>query len=107
MGETATQQEVRKAYHKLALRLHPDKNKDDQVHPLLFLECLCFDLFVYSSGLNKQEAKENFQQLQKVISILGDEEKRAVYDQTGSVDDAVSWILYDFYFQLFCYYPWY
>ncbi|CAH2053932.1 unnamed protein product [Thlaspi arvense] len=61
---TATPQEIRKAYHKLALRLHPDKNKDDE------------------------EAKEKFQQLQKVISILGDEEKRAVYDQTGSVDDA-------------------
>lgn len=40
-----------------------------------------------------QEAKEKFQQLQKVISILGDEEKRAVYDQTGSVDDAVSRVL--------------
>ncbi|XP_022550985.1 chaperone protein dnaJ 6 isoform X1 [Brassica napus] len=64
VGATATQHEIRKAYHKLALRLHPDKNKDDQ------------------------EAKENFQQLQKVISILGDEEKRAVYDQTGSIDDA-------------------
>ena len=38
----------------------------------------------------KQEAKEKFQQLQKVISILGDEEKRALYDQTGCVDDAVS-----------------
>ncbi|XP_057438708.1 chaperone protein dnaJ 6-like [Lotus japonicus] len=61
---TATQQEIKKAYHKLALRLHPDKNPDDQ------------------------EAKEKFQQLQKVISILGDEEKRAVYDQTGCVDDA-------------------
>ncbi|XP_010464964.1 PREDICTED: chaperone protein dnaJ 6 [Camelina sativa] len=61
---TASPQEIRKAYHKLALRLHPDKNKDDE------------------------EAKEKFQQLQKVISILGDEEKRAVYDQTGSVDDA-------------------
>ncbi|EOA19748.1 hypothetical protein CARUB_v10003891mg [Capsella rubella] len=61
---TATSQEIRKAYHKLALRLHPDKNQDDK------------------------EAKEKFQQLQKVISILGDEEKRAVYDQTGSVDDA-------------------
>ncbi|CAE6088993.1 unnamed protein product [Arabidopsis arenosa] len=59
----ATSQEIRKAYHKLALRLHPDKNQDDK------------------------EAKEKFQQLQKVISILGDEEKRAVYDQTGSVDD--------------------
>ncbi|KAJ0263877.1 Chaperone DnaJ-domain superfamily protein [Hirschfeldia incana] len=64
VGATATQQEIRKAYHKLALRLHPDKNKDDE------------------------EAKEKFQQLQKVISILGDEEKRAVYDETGSIDDA-------------------
>ncbi|GLT72129.1 hypothetical protein SLA2020_440860 [Shorea laevis] len=61
---TASQQEIKKAYHKLALRLHPDKNPGDE------------------------EAKEKFQQLQKVISILGDEEKRAVYDQTGCVDDA-------------------
>lgn len=61
---TASQQEIKKAYYKLALRLHPDKNPDDE------------------------EAKEKFQQLQKVISILGDEEKRALYDQTGSVDDA-------------------
>ncbi|XP_047335074.1 chaperone protein dnaJ 6 [Impatiens glandulifera] len=59
----ATQQEIKKAYYKLALRLHPDKNPDDE------------------------EAKEKFQGLQKVISILGDEEKRALYDQTGCVDD--------------------
>ncbi|OWM67209.1 hypothetical protein CDL15_Pgr000661 [Punica granatum] len=64
--KTATQQEIKKAYHKLALQLHPDKNPDDE------------------------EAKEKFQQLQKVISILGDEEKRALYDQTGCVDDAVT-----------------
>lgn len=61
---TASQQEIKKAYHKLALRLHPDKNPGDK------------------------EAKEKFQHLQKVMSILGDEEKRAVYDQTGCVDDA-------------------
>ncbi|XP_010279016.1 PREDICTED: chaperone protein dnaJ 6-like [Nelumbo nucifera] len=61
---TASQQEIKKAYYKLALRLHPDKNPGDE------------------------EAKEKFQQLQKVISILGDEEKRALYDQTGCIDDA-------------------
>uniref|UniRef100_A0A9I9CWY1 J domain-containing protein n=1 Tax=Cucumis melo TaxID=3656 RepID=A0A9I9CWY1_CUCME len=61
---TASQQEIKKAYYKLALRLHPDKNPGDE------------------------EAKEKFQQLQKVMSILGDEEKRAVYDQTGCIDDA-------------------
>ncbi|KAG8070146.1 hypothetical protein GUJ93_ZPchr0006g44677 [Zizania palustris] len=60
---TASQQEIKKAYHKLALRLHPDKNPGDS------------------------EAKDKFQQLQKVISILGDEEKRALYDETGIVDD--------------------
>uniref|UniRef100_A0A0D3F1Z3 J domain-containing protein n=2 Tax=Oryza TaxID=4527 RepID=A0A0D3F1Z3_9ORYZ len=60
---TASQQEIKKAYHKLALRLHPDKNPGDE------------------------EAKEKFQQLQKVISILGDEEKRALYDETGIADD--------------------
>ncbi|KAL4390965.1 hypothetical protein AHAS_Ahas03G0197800 [Arachis hypogaea] len=54
---TASQQEIKKAYYKLALRLHPDKNPGDE-------------------------------QLQNVISILGDEEKRAIYDQIGCVDDA-------------------
>ncbi|XP_058740420.1 chaperone protein dnaJ 6-like [Vicia villosa] len=63
LEKTASQQEIKKAYYKLALRLHPDKNPDDE------------------------EAKEKFQQLQKVISILGDEEKRALYDQTGCIDD--------------------
>eukprot|EP00262_Sarcandra_glabra_P012734 TRINITY_DN3340_c0_g1_i1.p1 TRINITY_DN3340_c0_g1~~TRINITY_DN3340_c0_g1_i1.p1 ORF type:complete len:303 (+),score=74.31 TRINITY_DN3340_c0_g1_i1:44-910(+) len=62
--KTASQQEIKKAYYRLALRLHPDKNPGDE------------------------EAKEKFQLLQKVISILGDEEKRALYDQTGCVDDA-------------------
>ncbi|EPS66592.1 hypothetical protein M569_08183, partial [Genlisea aurea] len=64
VDRSASQQEIKKAYYKLALRLHPDKNHNDE------------------------EAKEKFQHLQKVISILGDEEKRAVYDQTGCVDDA-------------------
>ncbi|KAL5989440.1 Chaperone protein dnaJ 6 [Asimina triloba] len=63
---TATQQEIKKAYYKLALLLHPDKNPGDE------------------------EVKEKFQLLQKVISILGDEEKRAFYDQTGCVEDAVT-----------------
>ncbi|KAL2650411.1 hypothetical protein R1flu_018539 [Riccia fluitans] len=60
---TASQGEIRKAYHKLALQLHPDKNPDDEA------------------------AKEKFQSLQSVIAILGDPEKRKVYDETGSVED--------------------
>ncbi|PWA41341.1 hypothetical protein CTI12_AA541290 [Artemisia annua] len=36
------------------------------------------------------ECKRKFSAPQKVVSILGDEEKRALYDQTGCVDDYVS-----------------
>ncbi|KAJ7536004.1 hypothetical protein O6H91_12G053300 [Diphasiastrum complanatum] len=61
---TASQEEIKKAYHRLALRLHPDKNPGDQ------------------------NAKEKFQALQSVIAILGDSETRKVYDQTGSLEDA-------------------
>lgn len=37
-----------------------------------------------------QDAKEKFQVLQRVFSVLGDPEKRKVYDQTGSLEDSVS-----------------
>ncbi|CAI8614036.1 unnamed protein product [Vicia faba] len=66
LEKTTSQQEIKKAYYKLALRLHPDKNPDDE------------------------EAKEKFQQLQKVISIIGDEENQALYDHTSCIDDDVS-----------------
>lgn len=63
VARTASQQEIRKAYHRLALQHHPDKNRDNE------------------------NANEKFQKLQNVISILGDPEKRALYDQTGCIDD--------------------
>eukprot|EP00249_Psilotum_nudum_P000548 c12465_g1_i1 orf=311-1126(-) len=60
----ATHEEIRKAYLKLALQLHPDKNPGDE------------------------NAKEKFQSLQSVVGILGNPEKRKIYDQTGCIEDA-------------------
>ncbi|KAG0584511.1 hypothetical protein KC19_3G214200 [Ceratodon purpureus] len=64
VDRNASHEEIRRAYHKSALRLHPDKNPGDE------------------------NAKEKFQQLQNVMAILGDPEKRELYDQTGSIDAA-------------------
>ena len=46
----------------MAMKLHPDKNK------------------------HVDDATEKFQSLQRVYSILSDEEKRKLYDETGCVD---------------------
>ncbi|GIL69852.1 hypothetical protein Vretimale_10106 [Volvox reticuliferus] len=63
LSKDASQEEIKKAYRQRALQLHPDKNPGNE------------------------DAKAKFQLLQKVYAILGDEEKRKVYDQTGSTDD--------------------
>lgn len=56
---------VKKAYHKLSLKVHPDRVPE---------EC-------------KEEATKKFQILGKVYSILSDQEKRTVYDETGQIDE--------------------
>lgn len=52
--------EIAKAYKKLALKHHPDKNPE-----------------------NKDEAEENFKKISEAYSTLSDPEKRKVYDQYG------------------------
>lgn len=56
---TATQQEIKQAYRRLALMKHPDKCPGDE------------------------KAAENFQKLQKAYDVLSNEKKRARYDQYG------------------------
>ncbi|XP_023933825.2 dnaJ homolog subfamily C member 9 [Bicyclus anynana] len=63
--EKATEKEVKKAYHKLSLQVHPDRVKDDQ----------------------KLDATEKFKVLGGVHAILSDKDKRSLYDETKSVDE--------------------
>lgn len=55
----ASPDEIKKAYRKLALQYHPDRNPDDQ------------------------KAEEKFKELNEAHQVLSDEEKRARYDQLG------------------------
>mmetsp|Transcript_15523 Transcript_15523/g.33669 ORF Transcript_15523/g.33669 Transcript_15523/m.33669 type:complete len:366 (+) Transcript_15523:78-1175(+) len=59
---TATPDEIKKAYRRLALRWHPDKNPDDP------------------------EATAQFQKISAAYEVLADELKRNRYDSTGCVD---------------------
>lgn len=57
----ATPEEIKKAYRKLALRYHPDKNPDNP------------------------EAAEKFKEINNANTILSDENKRRIYDEYGSM----------------------
>lgn len=59
VGKTATQEEIQRAYRKLARKYHPDINKESS-------------------------AEEKFKQINEAYEVLGDPEKRAKYDQFGS-----------------------
>lgn len=61
--ETASQEDVRRAYRKLAKKLHPDLNPGDK------------------------HAEEKFKAISSAFSILGDEEKRKKYD-AGEIDES-------------------
>jgi len=57
VSENATQAEIKKAYRKLALECHPDKNLN-----------------------NQEESERKFKELSEAYRILGNEELRKRYD---------------------------
>jgi molecular chaperone DnaJ len=57
--KNATEQEIKKAYRKLAMKYHPDRNKDNK------------------------EAEEKFKEASEAYEVLSDADKKAQYDQFG------------------------
>lgn len=60
VNKNASQDEIKKAYRKLAVKYHPDKNKDNK------------------------SAEEKFKAVNEAHEVLGDPEKRKKYDQLGT-----------------------
>jgi len=57
----ATEEQVKKAYKKLALKFHPDRNQ----------------------GEAKKPAEEKFKEIAEAYEVLSDKQKREIYDQYG------------------------
>ena len=60
VSKNASEADIKKAFRKLAIKYHPDKNRD-----------------------NPKEAEEKFKEVNEAYSVLSDETKRAQYDQFG------------------------
>ncbi|KAK6917605.1 Chaperone DnaJ, C-terminal [Dillenia turbinata] len=60
VDRNAKDEDLKKAYRKLAMKWHPDKNPN-----------------------NKKEAEAKFKQISEAYDVLSDPQKRAVYDQYG------------------------
>jgi molecular chaperone DnaJ len=60
--KSATKEQIKKAYKKLAMKFHPDRAPEEK----------------------KKAYEEKFKEINEAASVLGDEKKREQYDQFGS-----------------------
>jgi len=60
VSKDASIEQIKKAYRKLAMKYHPDRNKDDK------------------------DAEEKFKKISEAYAVLSDKEKRQQYDMYGS-----------------------
>ena len=61
VAKNASDDEIKKAYRKLAMKFHPDRNQGDKA----------------------KEAEEKFKEIKEAYEILSDASKRAAYDRFG------------------------
>jgi len=61
--KTATDDEIKKAYRKLALKWHPDRNQESEEQ--------------------KQKADKMFKDINEAYSVLSDPEKKKLFDMGG------------------------
>ena len=59
VSKTAEEREIKKAYKRLAMKYHPDRNQGDK------------------------EAEAKFKEIKEAYEVLTDSQKRAAYDQYG------------------------
>ena len=62
IDKNANKEEIKNAYKKLALKYHPDKNKD-----------------------NKNNAEEKFKEISEAYEVLSDEQKKYNYDNGQNI----------------------
>ena len=60
LKKTCSEEDIKKSYRKMAMKYHPDRNRD-----------------------NKEDAEEKFKKISNAYNILSDKNKRDLYDKYG------------------------